>query len=288
MQDVPIPVAGGDVSVWHRPATGSADTVVLVHGLSGNSRWWGRVIDRLPENLGVIALDIRGRGESVDSPPPYDLATIAEDIARALDHFDIERAIVAGYSMGGWIAALFGVAHPDRVKRLLLVDGGFPLRREPGADADEIIDAVVGPSLRRLEMAFDSEQDFYDYWRGHPSLEKHWEDAMRSALGHELVATDGHYSVRANAEAIRVNAREITVGEDANEAAADLEVPSHLIVVERGTMDQPGGMIPLDLARSAVAANPHLTMEYLRDLNHYTLILGAGAPAVASAIAPAS
>ena len=52
-------------------------------------------------------------------------------------------------------------------------------------------------------------------------------------------------------EAIRVNAREITVDEEVNEAAANVEVPTHVIVVERGTMDQPGGMIPLDVARSA-------------------------------------
>ena len=81
---------------------------------------------------------------------------------------------------------------------------------------------------------------------------------------------------------------EIIVGEEANTAAEKLEVPTHLIVVERGTTDQLGGMIPLDVAKDAAKANRLLTMQYLPDVNHYTLLLGKGAPVVASAIAGAS
>lgn len=285
MEDLTVPVPGGEVSVWHRPPEGSASTAVLVHGLSGNARWWGGVIDRLPADLGIIALDVRGRGDSTDAPPPFDLETIAEDITRSLDHLGVARAIVAGYSMGAWIVALFGLHHPDRVERLVLVDGGLTLPRAPGADADAIIEAVVGPSLARLGLEFDTEEAFFDYWKAHPALAEHWDDDMRPALGHELEPANGRFRVRANPEAIQVAAREITVGETANEAVARLEIPAHLIVVEKGTADQPPGMIPLQVAEEATAANPALTLEYLPGVNHYTLALGAGAPAVAAAIA---
>lgn len=285
MEDIRIPVADGETSVWHRPAGDGASTVVLVHGLSGNSRWWGSVIDHLPHDLGVIALDVRGRGESVDAPPPYDLRTIADDIKRSLDHFGIERAIVAGYSMGGWVAALFGVEFPERVDRLLLVDGGLPLPRDPDADAEEIIETLVGPSLSRLDVDFESMDAYLDHWKSHPAFERHWDDSMAPALAHELTTEGDHYRVRANPEAIRVGAREITVGREANAASSELAVPTHLIVVERGTMDQSGGMTPLDVAENAATANPEMTMQYLPGLNHYTLILGRGAPVVAAAIA---
>lgn len=284
MEDVSLPVPGGVVNVWHRAATAGSGTVALVHGLSGNSRWWGRVIDHLHRDLGVVALDIRGRAGSADAPAPYDLTTISDDIARALDHFGIERATVAGYSMGGWVAALFGISHRERAERIVLVDGGFPLPRAPGADAEEIIEAIVGPSLRRLDLAFDDEESYFELWKSHPAFEQHWDDSMKPALGYELEQRGDGVEVRANAEAIRVGARELTVGVEANEAGSLLEVPSHLIVVERGTMDQPGGMIPLETAEMAAAANPHLSMEYLPDVNHYTLLLGKGAASVASAI----
>lgn len=285
MRDVIVPVPGGEVNVWHRPPGNDAGTAVLVHGLSGNSRWWGPVIEHLPPDLGIVALDVRGRGLSAESPPPYDFATLADDISRALDRFGARRAVVAGYSMGGWVAALFGVRNPERVDRLILVDGGLPLPRDPGADVEEIIEAVVGPSLRRLDMDFESEDSFFDYWRQHPALAGYWDDSMEDPLGHELAEANGRYRVRASATAIDENARELTIGEEANTAIKRLTVSTHLIVVERGTSDQPGGMIPLAAARKTADTYDHVTMEYLADVNHYTLLLGKGAAAVASAIA---
>ncbi|HZD24237.1 MAG TPA: alpha/beta hydrolase, partial [Acidimicrobiia bacterium] len=238
-----------------------------------------------PTNVGVVALDLRGRGASHDSPPPFDLSVLADDIVRSLDHFDITRAIVAGYSMGGWIAAICAQSHPDRVGRAVLVDGGFPIA-DPDADADEVIEAVVGPSLARVDRDFPDRKAFWDYWRAHPALEKHWDDAMRPALEYELVEWNGGFRVRINPEALRVNARQITVDHETRDAGSKLEVPAHLIVVERGTSDQPGGMIPLQTAETAETTMPNLTMEYLSDVNHYTLLLGKGAPIVAATIAP--
>lgn len=285
MEDVSVPVPNGEINVWHRMADGDAATAVLVHGLSGNSRWWASVIEHLPEDMGVIALDLRGRGGSVDAPAPYDLSTIADDIARTMDHLGVETAIVAGYSMGGWAVALFGTRHPDRIQRLLLVDGGLPIPRDDGADPEEMIEAMVGPSLRRLGTEFESEESFFETWRTHPAFANYWNDSMRTYLGHELVPEGERFIVRCNPEAIRVGAREIIVDAKANNAAEQLAVPSHLIVVERGTMDQPGGMIPLDVAEQTAGNNPHLTMQYLPGVNHYTLLLGSGAAEVASAIA---
>lgn len=285
MRDVSVLVPEGQINVWHRPAAQGSETAVLIHGLSGNSRWWSAVIEHLPTSMGVIALDVRGRAGSADAPPPYDLTTIAQDITRVLDHLDIPRAVVAGYSMGGWVAALFGVNHPERAQRIILVDGGLPMPLDPEAEPDEVIDAMVGPSLRRLNMDFASEEDFFDHWKDHPAFAANWVDSMRVALGHELRSGGGGFRVRASGPAIEVGAREITVGDEANRAAARLEVPTHVIVVERGTLDQPGGMIPRTVADGLAESKSNVTMEYLHGLNHYTLVLGRGAASVASAIA---
>lgn len=283
MEDVWVNVPDGRINVWYRPAGENKDTAVLIHGLTGNSRWWHRVIELLPDDLGLIALDVRGRGGSVDAPPPYDLGTIADDVARALDHFGIDRAIVAGYSMGAWIAAVFDERHRDRVDRLILVDGGLPLPAHT-TDPDEAIQAVVGPALSRLGSRFNSREDFFDYWRQHPALARHWDDAMRPALDFELVERDGTLEVRVNPDAVRESAREITVDPITNQTGARVGSPTHLIVVGRGTADQAGGMTPLHTAEETVASLDNMTMEYLDDINHYTLVLGEGAPVVAAAI----
>lgn len=285
MEDLEIPVEGGFINVWYRVATGDAPTALLVHGLSGTSRWWTRVIDHLPADLGIVSLDVRGRGGSHQAPPPFHLTTIADDMARTLDRLELEQAIVAGYSMGGWIAALFAIQHPARAHRVLMVDGGFPIPNPPDVDPEDVIRAVVGPSLARLEIDFEDEESFFDYWKAHPALEKHWDDGMRQALQFELVESNGVHRVRVNPEAIEISAREITVEPVLSSAGERVTTPAHLIVVERGTADQPGGMIPLRTAEQAAGAMPNLTMEYLPGVNHYTLVLGAGAPAVAATIA---
>lgn len=269
------------MSVWQRPGN---DPTVLIHGLTGTSRWWARVIEHLPESRGLIALDVRGRGQSRESPPPYELTSIADDVARCLDHFEIERAVVAGYSMGGWATALFGTHYPDRVDRLVLVDGGLPMPRPQGVDPDQAIDAIVGPALARLDIEFRDENDYIAHWRSHPSLSSSWDDVMAVSFFHELEHESDVVRVRANREAIAINGREIVADPEANAATSSLQVQAHVIVVERGPLDQPGGMIPKAVADSTANANPHVTYEYLSGLNHYTLMLGAGAPRVAGAI----
>jgi len=285
MEDVSIDIPGGRMNVWHRRPTGEAPTAVLVHGLSGTSRWWTSVIDHLPDRLGIIALDVRGRGASHDSPPPYDLVTLADDIAKALDHFAIAGAIVAGYSMGAWIAAIFAKRHAERAHRVVLIDGGFALPLPPDAEADEVIQSIVGPSLARLDVEFETKESFLENWQAHPALKRHWDPSMANALDYELHPRGDHLAVLINPEAIEEAARQITVDPTTKDAGLDVAVPSHLIVVERGTADQPGGMIPLRTAESAATRLTNLTMEYLPGVNHYTLILGVGAAAVASAIA---
>jgi pimeloyl-ACP methyl ester carboxylesterase len=283
VRDVPVEVPGGQINVWHRPAENGRSTALLVHGLTGTSRWWSRVIDRLPVEIGLIAVDARGRGASVASPPPFDLETLADDLTRCLDHFGVGRAIAAGYSMGAWIVAIFAERHPDRVERLVLVDGGLPMSQDPG-DHEQFISSMVGPALARLELDFANEEAFFDFWRAHPALKSHWDDAMKPALVYELAASNERLEVRANPEAVREGARQITLDPRTNPAARRVPVPAHLIVVERGTADQKGGLIPLWVAEAASAGNPSLTVQYLRGLNHYTLMLGDGAATVASAI----
>lgn len=229
-------------------------------------------------------MDVRGRGGSVATPPPYDLPTISDDITRALDQLGIDRAAVVGYSMGAWIAAIFGQRHAGRTTSALLVDGGLALPLDPTIDADDHIQAMVGPSLARLGIEFESKNAFIEYWKKHPALDGYWEDSIADALTHELIERKDHFAVSINPQAVTVGARQITVDPETHNAGADLDVPAQVIVADRGTADQKGGMVPLETARRAVAENPKLSMQFVEDVNHYTLLLGKGAPRVAAAI----
>lgn len=109
---------------------GSGPPVVLVHGFMVNTEinWVGPgIVDSLAHHYTVVALDLRGHGAS-DKPheaAAYGTAFV-DDVVRVLDHLEIERAHVVGYSMGALIALNLLVAHPERVVSAVL--GGFGWR----------------------------------------------------------------------------------------------------------------------------------------------------------------
>lgn len=105
---------------------GSGDPVLLIHGFGTNavlswveSGWADRLV---ADGRRVVALDNRGHGESekLYAPRDYGLTAVSEDARRLLDHLGIARADVIGYSMGARVAALLAVAHPARVRSLVI------------------------------------------------------------------------------------------------------------------------------------------------------------------------
>jgi pimeloyl-ACP methyl ester carboxylesterase len=131
---------------------GEGDPIVLVHGFASNKEvnWvataWVSALTRAGRR--VVALDDRGHGRSAKlyDPADYHSAIMAEDVRALLDHLDLPRADVIGYSMGARITAFLALAHPDRVRSAVL--GGLGSRLVEGVGLpDTIADALEGPSL---------------------------------------------------------------------------------------------------------------------------------------------
>ncbi len=104
---------------------GHGEWVVLLHGLASQAHIWDLVAPQLSESLRVIAIDQRGHGLSDKPDAGYDFASITHDLDQILTVLDIERATLIGHSWGGNVAVQYAVDHPERVDRLVLVDGGF-------------------------------------------------------------------------------------------------------------------------------------------------------------------
>ena len=107
---------------------GSGTPVVLLHGLASQRRFWNPVARRIAAGAAgspILALDQRGHGDSERPEQPYDLSTVAADLATAMDALALSRAVVVGHSWGGAVAATFAAEHPDRCLALVAIDGGF-------------------------------------------------------------------------------------------------------------------------------------------------------------------
>jgi pimeloyl-ACP methyl ester carboxylesterase len=106
----------------HYVEAGSGPTVILLHGLGGSARAWQPNIVPLAEKYHVFVPDQIGFGKSDKPLVNYRIRTYVDFLEQFCKQLNIERASLVGNSMGGWIAAAFTVAFPDRVDKLVLED----------------------------------------------------------------------------------------------------------------------------------------------------------------------
>jgi pimeloyl-ACP methyl ester carboxylesterase len=128
---------------------------VLVHGFASNKEvnWvvpgWVTTVTHAGRR--AIALDNRGHGASskLYDPAAYHSAVMAEDVRALLDHLDLPRADIMGYSMGARITSFLALAHPGRVRAAVLGGLGFRLVEGVGLP-DAIADALEAPSIAEV------------------------------------------------------------------------------------------------------------------------------------------
>ncbi len=260
-----------------------------MHGITSHSRSWIAVARELDGDTTLVAVDLRGRGASGALPPPYGLAAHAQDTLAVLDRLEVERAVLVGHSLGAYVVARAAAEHPDRVAAAVLVDGGL---RIPGTERFEpqaFLDAFLGPALARLRMRFSSIEQYRDWWRAHPALAGSDVDDhdLNAYADYDLVGAPPELRSSVAEEAVRADAADLFAqGDD----AARLAVPTTLLVAPSGLQGEPRPMQPLPLAREWADAAPGLrTAVQVPDVNHYTIVLGAGgARQVAHAVASAT
>lgn len=160
----------------HYFVEGSGETVVLLHGFSGSAEGLyvkpGTLSALVEAGYRAVALDQVGHGQS---EKPYDTAryglNMVEDVRRLLDHLDVEKAHVVGYSMGSKVANSFRDIYPERLNSITLGGYGWPWQSQqttyaeakrrltsrsilPGNDLDAL--AAVSMSLYELAPGEDS------------------------------------------------------------------------------------------------------------------------------------
>jgi pimeloyl-ACP methyl ester carboxylesterase len=131
---------------------GEGDPILLVHGFasSKNVNWvyptW--VSELKKDGRRVIAFDNRGHGDSgkLYDPKAYDIPIMASDIAALMDHLEIERADIMGYSLGSRMTAMLALNEPQRFRSAILGGIGIGLI-EGGGPGENVAQALEAPSL---------------------------------------------------------------------------------------------------------------------------------------------
>ena len=228
---------------------GSGPAIVFAHGHPFDQSMWDQQVDALSPDYRAVTLDLRGYGAS--EVPAVDatatLETMADDIRALLDHLGINRAVVAGLSMGGQVAMAFADQFPERLAGLVLA-ATFPEADTPEAAAARLVmaerfineGAVLpgGEMLPRLLAPASVKRD--------------------PALAVQVFTMIANAPPTGAAAALRGRARR----KDYTAALRQLKVPALIVA---GTEDK---YVSLDTAQRMQAAIPSAHLEVFDGIGH--------------------
>ncbi len=196
---------------------GEGPVVLLIHGITGDSRQWDRIIPQLADRYTVLAPDLLGHGQSAKPRGDYSLGAYAASLRDLLIVLGYRRASIVGHSLGGGIAMQFSYEYPVFCERLVLVDSGglgpevHPLLRVatlPGSELVlpliahsrlHVVGEAIGQALGRLGLELG--HDLAEMTRGYASLSDaearraflHTLRAVIDLAGQRVSATDRLY-----------------------------------------------------------------------------------------------
>ena len=142
----------------------SGPTLVLMPGLTANAHSFdGLVAAGLADHIRVLALDLRGRGET-DQPDTYTLTDHAADVVGLLDALGLDRVVLGGHSFGGLLTYHLAAAYPERVSRCVVIDA-------PALIPPAILDQIK-PSLDRLDVTMPSWEHYLRFRKADALLQR--------------------------------------------------------------------------------------------------------------------
>jgi pimeloyl-ACP methyl ester carboxylesterase len=122
-----------DVRLYFEDSGGDGMPILLSHGFGASTGMWRGQVEAFRDRYRLIPWDMRGHGatECPEDVSYFSHGHTAADMLALLDHLDLDKAVIAGHSLGGFMALDFNVRHPERVRAMVLQGCG------PGYRSDE-------------------------------------------------------------------------------------------------------------------------------------------------------
>lgn len=125
-----IKLSNGETIAYRKSGTGNK-ILVLVHGNMSTSKHWDTVMESMPSEYLVYAIDMRGFGGSTYNTPVVSLKDFSEDLKLFVDAMALDKFYLAGWSTGGGVVMHFAIDYPEMVEKLILVESvgikGYPM-----------------------------------------------------------------------------------------------------------------------------------------------------------------
>ena len=259
--------------------SGPGPVLVLAPGLTANAHSFdGLVRAGLSDVARVIALDLRGRGESDAPPSGYTMEDHARDVLGLLDALGLERIVMGGHSFGGLLTYWLAANYPERIDRCVVLDA-------PVVVDSAVVDQIA-PALARLGRVYTDWEEYAAHVQALPYFDEGgWDtDVERYFRADVRFAPDGTVQARPEPEHMR-EAIEGTVGVDWPRVVERVAQP--VLLLRAPASFGPLGAPPI-LSREA-AETTATAMADCRLVdgigNHFTFLFGRGAGVLTDAVA---
>ena len=201
--------------------------VVAVHGITANAWSWGNVAHHLNGEVGLVAIDLRGRGASNEALPPFGMRGHADDVAAVIARLGTAPAVITGHSMGAHVALMCAERHPAAVASLVLVDGGPPIDRDDELSSDAMLDEMLGPAIERLRKVWPDRVTYHAMWSAHPAFAGGLTLEMERYLLSDLVDCEGGFRSNVSEDAVRFDGGELLSDDEVRGLFARARRPPH-------------------------------------------------------------
>lgn len=251
-----------NLAVWE----GSGRPILCIHGITANCRCWDVLSDALAPEYRMLAMDLRGRGGSDKPSEGYALDYHLRDINCMLDDLSIDRAVIMGHSLGAFIGLAFAAEYPDRIDRLILIDGGGDLSQEQM----EKVFAGIKPALDRLGEIFPSAEDYLNKMKEAPYIHP-WSPAIETYYRYEIEEADGGVRTNINPAHIQDEAANIRKL-DCALFYPQLKCKVLILRAPNGLLSQDDILLPVDVIDKMIREIPNAQRFDVEGMNHYGIV----------------
>ena len=267
-----------ELAIW-RAGSGQKPLICL-HGITAHHRAFNALARHLGPSRGVVGVDLRGRGDSGKPESGYGLEAHASDVIRVLDHLGLKRAVILGHSMGGFVALKTALSYTERVRALVLLDGGWPrVEVSPEEMSEEqkqeaaAIEEGLERAFRRLDMTFESPEDYLNFW--FPGQNLTMEDLppdLADYYLYDLEEVEGGYRPKASRAAAEEDSPSVSSTSPTAEEMRGVKCPVALVRASAGFFPGSDPVVSEEI-RDAMAEVLDLRSDtVVEGANHYTML----------------
>lgn len=254
---------------WH----GGGSPVIALHGLTASHINFIGVAERLAGRRALFAPDLRGRGDSDKPAEPYGMGQHARDVACAMRAMGFGPSVIAGHSMGAFVAAALAEQNPELVSALVLIDGGYA-PAITGVDPVQALGAMLAVRIEQLRKTYPSRDFYRDFWRSQPHFAAEWNPWVEAFLDYELGGDPPELRPKASIDAVKADLAEGFKSEEIARRLRGVRVPVVLFRAERGFVPEQPPLFPDGIVPAIRELVPQLEDRFIPGTTHYTIVLG--------------